>query len=749
MHAIVTRRDSTAVSAALTLEQANPVAPVFEPGRNCWRVEPATRVGFLIDGDAYFKAFVAAARNARRSLLILGWDFHSRTRLWCDEQGACLELGDFLNDLARRRPQLQIHILTWDYPMIFGLDRDWAPIIGVGWKPGRRVTLRYDNTHPIGGSHHQKVVVVDDAIAFCGGIDLTCRRWDTCEHAAADQRRVEQDVNYPPFHDLMMAVEGAAAGALGELVRARWHKATGETLHPAAERRPFWRRGSTGPIVTATWPDAIPVNLTHVQVAISRTVPAAGDRTGIREVEQLYLDMIATAKHRIYIENQYFTADSLGAALAQRLSEPDGPEVIFVLRQLSHGWLEELTMQTLRTRLLRQLHAADQHQRFRVFYPYIAGLEPKTCIDVHSKLMIIDETVVRIGSANLANRSMGLDTECDLTIDAAGNAEVSAEIERLRSTLLGEHLGVTPDRVAAAVVQHGSLRAAIDHLQQPDRTLKPLHDEAEVSDALLNIVSVADPERPVALNDLVRLFSPRLGADVAATGYRWGKVAAAVLLIGGLTALWQFTPLRQLLEPQRISQWARAFGDQPWAPLLVVLAYTPACIVMFPRTVITLFAVLAFGPWLGFLYAMLGVELAAWTSYVAGHFFDRGTVRRLAGPKLNRIIDVLRRRGLLAMTALRLVPLAPFAVEGLVAGAVRIKLWHFMLGTAIGMLPGTLAATVFGDQLQRAFQDRGSINYWLIAGAVSLVGVATWWVRRWLLASSRDTSTEHESRPHA
>jgi uncharacterized membrane protein YdjX (TVP38/TMEM64 family) len=224
------------------------------------------------------------------------------------------------------------------------------------------------------------------------------------------------------------------------------------------------------------------------------------------------------------------------------------------------------------------------------------------------------------------------------------------------------------------------------------------------------------------------------------------KLAVAALFMGGLTALWHFTPLQQLLDPLRISRWAQAFGARPWAPLVVLLAYTPACVVMFPRAVITLFAVLAFGPWLGFVYAMLGVELAAWLSYVAGCFVDRSTVRRLAGPKMNRIIEVLRRRGLLAMTALRLVPLAPFAVEGLVAGAVRIKQWHFMLGTAIGMLPGTLTATVFGDQLQRALGDRGAFNYWLIAAAVLLLGVATWWVRRWLLAAAGDTANEHESR---
>ncbi|NJM57653.1 MAG: TVP38/TMEM64 family protein, partial [Synechococcales cyanobacterium RU_4_20] len=187
---------------------------------------------------------------------------------------------------------------------------------------------------------------------------------------------------------------------------------------------------------------------------------------------------------------------------------------------------------------------------------------------------------------------------------------------------------------------------------------------------------------------------------------------------------------------------------QWWAAVVVLLAYTPACILMFPRSVITLFGVLAFGPWLGFTYAMLGVELAAWLSYVAGRRLRRDTVRRLAGPKLSRIIEALRRRGLLAMTALRLVPLAPFIVEGLVAGAVHLKLWHFMAGTAIGILPGTLASTVFGDQLHSALEDHGQIDYWLIAAAVFLLAVTTWWVRRRLLVSSAQPFSTHARSRH-
>src|SRR4029450_8769468 len=151
-------------------------ASLLAVDRNCWRIEQASRAGFLIDADAYFKAFVASAAHPRRSILIAGWDFHSRTRLLCADGRDCeLELGRFLNDLVRRRRELQVHILIWDYPMIFGLDREWAPLYGLSWKPHRRICFRYDNTHPIGGSQDPKNGGIDDGGAVSGGLDTHSR----------------------------------------------------------------------------------------------------------------------------------------------------------------------------------------------------------------------------------------------------------------------------------------------------------------------------------------------------------------------------------------------------------------------------------------------------------------------------------------------------------------------------------------------------------------------------------------------
>jgi phosphatidylserine/phosphatidylglycerophosphate/cardiolipin synthase-like enzyme len=334
-------------------------------GYNCWSIARAERVAFIVDAKDYFEAFYRAALLAQRSIMVLAWDFNSQTKLHYDavpKDGPPVLVGEFLNYITRRRRGLHVHILNWDYPMVFGADREFPPIYGLGgWTPSRRVHLRYDDAHPVGASQHQKVVVIDDAIAFVGGLDLTVRRWDCPDHAPNDPRRTAYEKPYPPFHDTMIAVDGDAARQLAELARERWRLATGQRLKPAG-------------VESDPWPSELEPDVAGVDVGIARTLPPRGELPAVREVEKLYVDMIAAARRTIYIENQYFTAPRIAAALERCLAEPDGPEIVLILRLLSHGWLEEATMHVLRTRLIQRLRQADRHGRFRVYYPDVPGL---------------------------------------------------------------------------------------------------------------------------------------------------------------------------------------------------------------------------------------------------------------------------------------------------------------------------------------------------------------------------------------
>ena len=204
---------------------------ILEVGKNCWRIARAERAAFIIDGEDYFAAIRDALVLARRSIFIIGWDLHSELQLVRDGRRDDYPptLGELLDALASERRELEIHILNWDFAMIYAMEREFFPSYKLQWKSHKRVHFCLDGEHPVGGSQHQKLVVVDDAIAFAGGLDLSKWRWDTRAHRIDEPRRTDPEGgHYPPFHDVQMVVDGEAAAALAELARERWSTAGGD-----------------------------------------------------------------------------------------------------------------------------------------------------------------------------------------------------------------------------------------------------------------------------------------------------------------------------------------------------------------------------------------------------------------------------------------------------------------------------------------------------------------------------------------
>lgn len=457
---------------------------ILIPGRTCWRIERADRLALIVDAAEYFRFAKAAMLNAKHSIMLIGWDFDTRIQFEPEQQtleGPNL-LGEFLSWLPERSPDLKINVLKWDLGMLQGLGRGMTPVFILDWLTSKRLRFRLDGAHPVGAAHHQKIVVIDDALAFCGGIDMTVDRWDTREHIDDDPRRTKPNGRpYGPWHDATTAVDGNAARALGDLVRERWSQGTGERLEPP-------------PAGSNPWPDDLVPTMENVDVAIARTLPELDDRKEIREIEALYLAAMSGAKRTIYIESQYLASRKIAETLARRLREPDGPEIVIVLPKTTEGWLEHKAMDGARLKLLHMLWQADRHKRFGVFYPVTAGGKP---IYVHAKIMVIDDRLLRVGSSNLNNRSMGFDTECDLAVEAVSG---SAADERLRKTILSirhdllcEHLGVEATAFDAALKgASGSLLEAVEALRGSGRTLQAF----EASE-------VAEHESALAENDLL------------------------------------------------------------------------------------------------------------------------------------------------------------------------------------------------------------------------------------------------------
>lgn len=691
---------------------------ILEEGRNCWRIAQAARAAFLIDADAYYSAFVEAVRQARHTVYILGWDMDSRVRLRPREEPD-LELGDFLNAVVSARPALHVYLLSWDYSVIFAMEREPLPTVQLGLRTHRRVHFRLDGVHPPGASHHQKIVVVDDQVAFSGGLDFAIRRWDTPAHPAIDPDRVDPaGVPYAPFHDAQMLVDGAAAAALGELARERWRRATGARLAP--------------PPTSAddAWPTSVRPAVRDVEVGIARTVPAYDGRAGVGEVKQLYLDAIAAAQDHLYIENQYFTADTIGDALAARLREPDGPEIIIVLPRETPGWVQERTMGALRTALVERLRAADRHDRLRVFHPIVPGLGKSECVKVHSKILIVDDRFVRIASSNLNNRSMGLDTECDLALEANGDAQVVSAISALRNRLLGEHLGVTPQVVARTHARTGSLVATVGALRTGARTLVPLDGPIIAPLAQITDPAILDPDGPVRPENFVQEFVP---APVREKVNR--RVARNLLLLIGsllLAAAWMWTPLREWFDLGTLRAWTQAISAHSAGPLIILSAFVLGGLMSFPVTLLIVATALSFGPGTGFVYALLGSLLSVAVTHGVGRWVGPEVVERWSGPRLKRLQAYLRRRGLTTMITVHIVPIGPFTLTNILAGALRVRLRDHLAGAAIGMTPGILAITFFTDGLLHALLHPGLRSFAALAALAAIIAWLALRLRRWL-----------------
>lgn len=695
---------------------------ILTPGKNCWRIERADRVAFLIDGASYFHAFRETAIHAQHSILIIGWDIDSRFRLERGHRkdGFPVRLCDFLNTLVSRQKKLNIYILNWDFTILYAPDREWLSSYQLDWISHRRISFRLDGRHPLGASHHQKIVVVDDRVAFVGGLDFTFGRWDTPAHQPNDPRRRDRDDYDPqPYHDIQTMVSGKIAPVLGDLARRRWRAATGQTIGPPDLSDGF-----------DPWPDEIAADLFEVPVGIARTIPKYGDQPEVREVERLLLDIIFAARKTIYIENQYLTADKIGDTLAMRLSEDDSPEIIIVLPEWSVGWLSQNTMDVLRERLLKRLYSADRNDRLRVYYPTVPGLS-NHCVNVHSKLIIVDDELVRVGSANLNNRSMGLDTECDLVIEAIGQATIRKVIAALRNRLLAEHLGVAPAAVEASLVREQSMIRGIESIRGNGRTLKPLPLRiAEDQVILVPDITIADPEQPIGADYLAR----RLVADEDKRPIKHSLITlGSVLVIALLLAAgWRWTPLGEWVNIEELFRHFSQLRGSWLAPIFVAAIFVVGGLVVFPVTLIIIATGVTFGPFYGFGYALIGAELSAFVTYACGQLLGHNVIRHLSRRWIARVSRRLARQDLLAVITLRIIPAAPFTVINLIAGASHVRFGSYALGTLLGMMPGIFAVTLFSDRMYAAILAPEAIRLGILLAMAAAIAAGTWFLIRWL-----------------
>jgi phospholipase D1/2 len=714
---------------------------VLEEGKTCWRLATAERAAALVDGAEYFSALRSSLLAAERSIFILGWELHSRMRLEGTHRprdGAPAEIGRLLRWLRRHKPNLEIRILLWNHPVVYSVQRELFPLYIFGRNRPRRIEILLDSRLPLGAAHHEKLVVIDDSVAFCGGMDLTVRRWDTCAHHPAEpRRRFRSRSPYAPTHDVQMVVSGDAAAALGLRARDRWHRAGGSECPPVAPQGDPWPR------------DVAP-DFKDVTVGIMRTRGALADGTDeIREIERCTAAAIGRARRLVYIENQYVTAVVASEALRERMRAVPDLQALVVTTREPGGWLEARTMGVGRQRFMRAFDEKGVARRIRFVAPIVScpalrslDVPDALSVHVHAKVLIVDDTFLRIGSSNLNNRSMGFDTECDLAIEAE-TAEHRAAIARLRNRLIAEHWGTDIEHVEQAVASEnvgdalGGLPARRVHTTArgiralpvtplrraarapATRSVVPIDRDEAPSETPL-VAQLGDPERVVSAEELlaqtVGIADPSLlRRAVVAIAL---LAAVALALFAASAAGFELGDVSDL--GARLLTTIESLGQHPWGIPAVVGVFVLGSLIAVPILGMIGATVLALGPVVGFVCSAVGVLLAAAATFASGRLIGRDALRRWLGPRLESLEKRVSQHGVLAVALVRKVPIAPFTIVNMLLGAIGFRFRDFLVGTALGMLPGIAAFSFLSDRVINAWRQPTVTNVALIGAAVLL-----------------------------
>jgi phosphatidylserine/phosphatidylglycerophosphate/cardiolipin synthase-like enzyme len=419
----------------------------FLDRKTTWRIHEPIESALFIDGRDYYRAFYAAASQAKKSILLLGWQFDSDVQLLRGEDLPTglsprdVELLALLDRLCRERSALQIRVLAWDHSVFFALERELLQKVYFDAITCDRFDFKWDNTVPLGGSHHQKVAIIDGQVAFFGSQDLCQSRWDDSSHRLNNVERTSRGIVHQPYHEVQVAVTGEAARSLLDLFVWRWRGATGEKLDPAALGAP-----ADNVFDIRSLPATL--RMPPTRIGLARTIPEVIGRTRVAEVSDLFVRAVERAERLIYIESQYLTSCALRDALVARMQDRGRPhlDVVVVLPHKPEKFKEEMTIGVPQALLLQTLDAiARENGHCLGIYNVVAGARrdgQPLFVYIHSKLMIVDDRILVVGSANLTNRSMVIDSEIVGVYEARpGEHALRNAIRRARIRLMLEHVG--------------------------------------------------------------------------------------------------------------------------------------------------------------------------------------------------------------------------------------------------------------------------------------------------------------------
>lgn len=700
---------------------------LFRLGQNCSAVATAAHARPLVDCADFFRAIHDSISKARRSVFILGWEIDSGTRLLRgdDERNAVAPSAavDFLGWVARRRPGLRIYLLRWDSSVMFINDREIAPELTWTVNTPENLHLCLDDTAPMGGSQHQKIILVDDELVFTGGMDIARQRWDERAHRVDEPGRTDALGPYGPYHDVQIVMDGPIVTEFSELVRWRWRRAAGYDAIPAA-RAPRLSHGSPAP----TWPSAFPPLIRGIPCAVALTIPPDDEQNGVRDVFRMYVDLIAAAEDFIYIENQFFTSVDVAIALNRRLKEKPRLRALLLSSHEPAGIMEREGMWAGRIDFRRALEEGLGPDRVRIVSAARAGPDGPVHKKIHSKVVVVDDRYLAVASSNISRRSMTIDTECDVVL-AARDAAHSEKIAFFRNDLIAEHSGRTVAEVAAIFESGFTFEKLFAGGRPDDYGLRGI-DDSRITDQNLKTValSLADPEEP-----FMTAGKPLRNPS------RFVFLCAIPLALIAIAAFFLIRHWTDGFDPREIERLLRAARGLPWSLPVVVGIFVVGGFVLFPVTVMSLLTAAVFGAVRGPVYAMCGALASAAVMFALGHFAGLKGLRRLMGERARRIDHQFRDAGVVGVAIIRMIPIAPYSVVNLAAGISSVRFTDFLLGTFLGFLPAFIVKGLVGDSMIRILLEPTprsiailalAVAAWIALTVASSILVKTWRRRR-------------------
>lgn len=699
-------------------------ASIFQQGENCWVSSKASYAAPLIDCANYYKALHSSIVKAKHSIFIVGWDIDSRIRLIRGEDEEKSEAPSVISELlawkAEQNPDLKIYLLRWDSSLAFFAQREmWAKEVWDENTPDNVETV-LDDTIPMGGSQHQKIVIIDDEVVFSGGMDVSTNRWDTRDHPVESQERDGPDGEYGPLHDVQAVYSGPLVKEFAELVRWRWLR--------VAESNPIdFREDARVNLddgIPDAWPDDYEPWFENVECALARTIPFMDEVEPVQEVRNMLLDLINQAERVIYIENQFTSRQEIAEALNKRLKTCPDLNVIVVSSYEPKGRFECEAFWASRIEFKKILFKDIDPDRVIMTYSSITDEQGRSAYKrIHSKVMTIDEKYLVIGSSNLSNRSMTLDTEID-TVYYGNDEHNAAQIARVRDDLLAEHSGRDVESTAVLMKKENPARALMTGQLAHGYVLTQVNDEIFTDPSSDNLFrSLSDPEEPlIAMPTMDGSSMPVRNPRRRTIMIGLGVLVIAVL--GGLM-FWASQAI-PWLSADSINAFLEESRGTYFALPTVLLVYLVGGILFFPVTVLSIAVAAVFGPVWGPIYGILGALLSSATMFGVGKLLGDAGLKKIGGPKVDAVDQKLKSSGVVGVAAIRMLPIAPFSLVNLVAGISSIGLFQFLMGTFLGMFPPMIAKGLVGDSITQIFRNPSPETISYLAGGIILWGLMIW-----------------------